>query len=631
MPLLIVGGKKSMEVAIAESKGPIKIKVDYSITIDPPLIKKFDQFNSGLAPLENYKRDAVYLKELNTKTLRIDLGLGGRSFIAYNAVEGTHNELVYDFTTLDELAEMLNRFEVLPYYSLCYVPLPLQENNDSRKINKSIPNWKEVWKEICKSFTEHFKRKGIRIGYYEIYNEPDLDIFFQEPFETYLDLYKYGASIIKQINPDVNVGGPALAFAESKANIITFLEFVDKENLPLDFFSFHEYWEASRFWSKLFNIRQVLSWYDRYKTTEIHLNEVNYVSGWQGERSILNHYEIVPKIFDLISEILKATDITTVNWAQFMESTAGDDAYGIIHRNGHKKAAYNAFKIYADMPERRALVDVENNEKIGVLASSDSHKACIVLWNRTNNDENINLKLDNIPFTKGSYKIYRIDRDHSSYFDGASEELKEVEAKIEISTRNFQWSGIIPANGTIYLTINDGYRRDFEYITNRDLFGKDIKVNYYFENRDRDSYEYFDRKTWKVYLGMGSNQIARSLVGITAEKLPSKLNLKFNIDGKPQAQSNRSSLYLRIDYEVNGEYVKSVAIHNGLYKAKDFPFGTKREPDEIVKTESLENLVIDISKYAPVGWDSNKDRIILSFEMCDVGPDTRAIISIEKL
>jgi hypothetical protein len=610
------------------------VNVKFSVRSDPPLLKKVAQYNSGIPPLEHYERDLSLLQEINAQSFRVDLGMGADGFIASEVVTGTPDDLEYQFENIEKLSRMLNDQNVLPYYSWAYVPYPLQRENDFRKLDTTIPNWQSLWNEMTREFSRKFLEKGIRVGYHEIYNEPDLkEFFFLEPFSTYLDLYRYGSRGIREGNPDAMVGGPALAFPESKSNTMDFLKMVDKEELPLDFFSFHHYWESTSFMQKLYSTRQLLSWYDRFKTTEIHVNEISYVAGWQGEESLNNYYGIAPKMFDVINEVLKASDITLLHWAQFMESTYLDDSYGIIHRNGHKKAAYNVFKIYADMPEERVAVDWNGDRvaerEIGVLASSNKQKASTVLWNRTDNDQEVTVILDQLPFDNGSFRLYRIDGSHSSFFDGASEDLEVVELA-EVSTEKLEWKGIIPANGTVYLTLDDGSsNRDFLPQSSDHFTAQDIRTHYYFEDRKKDNYSYFDRKTWRFFLGMGSQDSARSLVGVSAEEIPETLHITTSVSGNLSALSKRSAMIMRLDYYVGDEFTTSVAFHDGLYPTQNedsFPFGTLKTADALVEVNDFQAFSIDPRLYAPEYWENG--RVLISFELSDSGPETRLEISL---
>lgn len=620
----------------AEEPRYAHVRIDFSVRSDPPLLKKIAQYNSGIPPIGNYERDLDHLKSVNAHSFRLDVGMGASGFIGENVVTGDPDQPEYDFEHLDRLANMLNDLDVLPYYSWAYVPKPLQRDGDFRRLNDdAVPDWAEKWGGMLKTIAKHYVDEGIRIGFHEIYNEPDLqDVFFQEPFSKYLELYRHGSRAIREADPDAMIGGPALAGPERRTLVMDFLQMVDEEDLPLDFFSFHHYWENSPFWTKVDTVRQVLSWYDRFHTTEIHLNELSYVSNWQGSDSLNNFYGIAPKMFDVFTEVLKASDITLAHWAQFMESTFEDDAYGIIHRNGRKKAAYNVFKIYADLPEERVAVDWgedwEAGKKVGVLASGNENKAGVVFWNRTDEEQHISAMLEALPFFKSNVRWYRIDEHHASYLDGAPEELA-VESEVRAEGNEFRWEGVLPAYGVVYISLNEAGSDQGDFMPEQDYHftGNDIRAHYYFEDRTKDNYSYFDRKKWKFFLGMGSQETALSLAGVTAEQLPDPLTVTSVIGGEIQAMSEQTALYMRVDYETASGFTKSVVFHDGRFPEQaeeSYPFGTLRAPDEMVEVDRFEEFSVSLQEHAPADWDDG--RVLISFCMRDTGAHTRLEVSL---
>lgn len=618
---------------------PVAVAIDFSLRSDPPLLKKFAQYNAGTLQLKSYPRDIGWLEEVDSQTFRVDLGMGAgldRDFLARDVVMGTAEQPVYDFTSVDSLAELLNDLRVLPYYSWSYVPLPLQRDDDFRKLNTEIPNWAELYGDMLKAIAGHYRESGIRIGYHEVYNEPDLtEVFFQEPFSHYLEMYRTGSRGLREGDPDAVIGGPALAMGESTTNVMDFVEMVEKEKLPLDFFSFHSYWESSPFPAKLDNIRKVLGWYDDFKTTELHLNELNVVGGWQGGDSRLNGFAIAPQIFDVLREVLKESDITMVNWAQFMESQVADDAYGLIHRDGRKKAAYNVFKIYADMPEERVSADFgddwKSEKEIGVLASGNANKAAAVLWNKSDEDRRLTVDLRNLPFAGGELRLYRIDGEHASALDGAPENLEVTERVTLTGGQDPQWSGTIPANGVVYLTLNESNDQpDFHPEEDEYSFARDVRNHYYFEDRENDNYSFFDRKQWKFYLGTGMSDTARSLVGVTAEQLPERILVTADESGGIAAGSVRSAQAFRIDFQGANGYASSVVFHDGVYEAErdvEEPFGTGKPADRVVQVDDFQTFEVRPADYAPKDWTG---RAILSLELCDTGPGTRMEVSLRQ-
>ena len=83
------------------------IKVDFSKREGIPLFKKFALFNSGIAPIKNYKRDMYTLDGVYVESLRADLFFGNKEHPMGLTVTGTQDDVKYDFSVLDEWMDIL--------------------------------------------------------------------------------------------------------------------------------------------------------------------------------------------------------------------------------------------------------------------------------------------------------------------------------------------------------------------------------------------------------------------------------------------------------------------------------------------------------------------------------------------
>ncbi len=600
---------------------------DFSKRVEPPLHKKFSMFNSGLVPIKNYERDLDKIIALYSDSLRIDLGIGANNFPLKDVVSGTIDNIKYDFVKIDYLAVMLNERRVLPYFSWSYIPTPLQIHGDHRKGPADLDKYREVLSVVAK----HYRDEGIRIGYHEIYNEPDLDgIFYSGTFEEYMELYKYGSLGIRDGDPDAVVGGPSFAIPERIDNTSTFLKKVVEDQLPLDFFSYHHYWLNSSFQQKHNIVKNALSKYQEFKTTEIHLNEVAYITGWQpGDDSINNFYGIAPKIFKMMLDILSAPDITVVSWAQFMESTVVGDAYGMIFRDGTKKALYNAFKIYADMPVERTELHT-SNPVIDGIASCGDDKAVILLWNTGSESYKLETELKNLPFMPKEVRLYRIDKNNASAFDGGNEELSINEKWSDVKNGKLP-DIIIEPGATVYITlVSDRDIVDFDYESKHPDFPPDIRLHYYFEDRYKNNYAFIDRKSWRIDLGMGENVTAYSAAGATFNSLPEILRIRTKTSGHLSFKDNNSYVGIRLDFNNGQEYIYSVAFSPRDFgsRFRNIGWGTKMNVDRIVIVDNFDDFEINLSDY--LNSSTINQRVTVTFEMENTGPKTSIVLYLEE-
>ncbi len=94
--------------------------------------------------------------------------------------------------------------------------------------------------EVAKRVVLHYTRDwagGFHLPasslWIEVWNEPDIQQFWGLSAEEYFELYDAVARAVKEANPDVKVGGPAIAF--NLTFLDRFLDYVRKSGAPLDF------------------------------------------------------------------------------------------------------------------------------------------------------------------------------------------------------------------------------------------------------------------------------------------------------------------------------------------------------------------------------------------------------------
>ncbi len=421
--------------------------------------------------------------------------------------------------------------------------------------------------------------------------------------------------------------------------------------------------------------------------TAVHINEYSYLNESNGStnglNSQFNRYEGAWRTLDGLMEVVDRPSVQWAYWAQFMESTGGYDPYGMIeHRGGNIKAPFNAMKMYTDMPVWRYEGTLgKENSGLRTLVSSDDDKIGILIWNTnaskdaegkklTQGDRVVDVRLNNAKFDRGTRRIYRIDENHGSWFDNnqAAELVAQEEKTLE--TDGSIWAGKIPADGVVYITVNKDGKKDFTSWEDRISFGntKDIKTSYYYEDRYRGlegcrevwednvkglqgSYSHFDRNLWTMYLGMGDCAgLDGKFVGqghangsVLCRSLPEKFKVKVRTEGALDMNTKNTTLGFRVDFfdEATGTYTKSVYFHNGLYRdsrdpiAQDaklaglpaYPWGTQEKPMVVVELAG-DLWEIDLSRYAPDGWNAATGKAQISFDMQNTGAGTRAMFSL---
>lgn len=195
----------------------------------------------------------------------------------------------YDFTHTDMYMQMLLAAGTKPFYRLGQAIEHLP-----KKYGVMPPADFQKWAEICEHIIRHYNygwADGFEMGieYWEIWNEPDLDLQVWDtnprcwggPKELFFEFYETAAKHLDKCFPELKIGGPALAGNEQWAD--EFLAYMQAHGVDLDFFSWHIYsTKATSIAKKAFRIKDMLIKYG-YGDVESILNEWNYVKGWQDE------------------------------------------------------------------------------------------------------------------------------------------------------------------------------------------------------------------------------------------------------------------------------------------------------------------------------------------------------------
>lgn len=154
----------------------------------------------------------------------------------------------YNFTYIDKIFDSFLERGLKPFVELGFMPSQLASGEQTVfywKGNVTPPKDYDKWKALIQAVVKHFiSRYGIEevlTWPFEVWNEPNLKGFWKDSDEAeYLRLYKVTATAVKEVNENLQVGGPAIC-GGADYWIKDFLEFCKKENAPVDFVSRHLY------------------------------------------------------------------------------------------------------------------------------------------------------------------------------------------------------------------------------------------------------------------------------------------------------------------------------------------------------------------------------------------------------
>lgn len=103
---------------------------------------------------------------------------------------------------------------------------------------KSLAKWCGFVREFVRFLLGRYGKEEVESWYFEVWNEPDLPIFFKGKQKDYFRLYEATARTIKEVNEKLRVGGPSSSACRW---LEEFRSFCDERNVPCDFLSTHHY------------------------------------------------------------------------------------------------------------------------------------------------------------------------------------------------------------------------------------------------------------------------------------------------------------------------------------------------------------------------------------------------------
>ena len=421
-------------------------------------------------------------------------GIFNDEMMVYNT--GPNGKVVYNWSYVDELFDFFMKVGIKPFVELGFMPSELKTSDKTMfwwGANISPPRDIALWTDLVQDFIVHcVDRYGldeVESWYFEVWNEPELEnVFWVGGQEEYFKFYKDTTFAIKEISPDLKVGGPAISYQAETVNtwLEDFLDYCNENNIPLDFVSFHIYPERymmDEAYEKMLehgteedlqgawlNIKRIYAdennTYDTINSAvekiekhlpyrpEIHITEWN--ASAYGRNLIHDTSYVATFIIDNVLKCAGTVDsIGYWTFTDIMEETKAGishfhGGFGLINKDGLKKPSYYAYYLLSKLGDRviaqgEDYIVTKRGDDIQILAynfayfddlflngdvSALSETERYLVFEEKPTKE-IEIDLSGL---EGRYKVtrYVLNREHGSVFDkwvemGAPENMTEEE------------------------------------------------------------------------------------------------------------------------------------------------------------------------------------------------------------
>jgi xylan 1,4-beta-xylosidase len=161
----------------------------------------------------------------------------------YREVDG---QPVHDFEKSDAVLERLLGTGLSPVVELSFMPHDLASDPEATVFDYrgiiSPPRDMARWSALVTAFVRHVRERfgveAVRAWPFEVWNEPNLKVFWSADQAAYFDLYDATVRAIKAVDPGIQAGGPATA---AVGWVDDLLAHAAATGVPVDFISTHTY------------------------------------------------------------------------------------------------------------------------------------------------------------------------------------------------------------------------------------------------------------------------------------------------------------------------------------------------------------------------------------------------------
>ena len=367
---------------LAQAGPPRTIHADFT-RIKGPMSQVFKECIAAGRANEGLRADwqqqlSVVQKEIGFKYIRMH-GLLHDDMGVYS--ETAQGQPIYNWQYIDKLYDAILSAGLRPFVELSFMPRDLASGTATVfwwKGNITPPKSYEKWSALIRNLALHFRERygedEVRKWYFEVWNEPDLPVFWTADLNEYLKLYKATAEAIKSVSSQYRVGGPASATPFRFEQEL--LDYCARNRVPLDFISTHSYGvkegyvdetgrkgtvldgDPAAVRSRMVHSREIIQ-RSAFPNLELHFTE--WSSSYTPTDPIHDQYHQAAFVLDKIKGAEESvtsmaywvfTDIFEENGPR---PTPFHGGFGLLNYQGIRKPAFYAFRYLSQLGSQELL------------------------------------------------------------------------------------------------------------------------------------------------------------------------------------------------------------------------------------------------------------------------------------
>ncbi len=241
---------------------------------------------------------------------------------------------------------------------------------------KDFSEWGALIKAFVKDLVDRYGLAEVRRWPFEVWNEPNLG-FWGGTAQQYNQLYQAAAEAIKSVDASIPVGGPATD-GDGLSYLEGFLDFVDKNRVPIDFVSSHGYennvGSGARGVADIFaQTRAAIPGRLPYHVTETGANYAPNVSDQSDTSYAAAFWVKTVAECDGITDVLSLWCFSDIFEESQQASNIFNGGYGAQTMYGTPKPIYRAFELLHALGDRRLPVTAAHPPAtVGMLAATSA-------------------------------------------------------------------------------------------------------------------------------------------------------------------------------------------------------------------------------------------------------------------
>jgi xylan 1,4-beta-xylosidase len=272
----------------------------------------------------------------------------------------------------------------------------------------------ERFAAICKRIIAHHNEgwangQHANIEYWEIWNEPDIRVFWTGTPEQFYRLYVETAKALKQAYPKIKIGGPALA--GNLGFLDGMLKYCQEQKAPVDFVSWHIYTRDYRAVARTAQaVRRTMTHWG-YGSAESILDEWNY--GPKDWNKLFSDVAAAKEYFDSTQNevgaafdaaVLTSLQDAPVDIATFYSGTTF--MWGMFTSSGVPLKPYYAFLAFRRMLDTPKRLSISLDGGMGMTAlagmSDDQKMLRVLIANTSPQAAKLELQFKDLPWNSRS-------------------------------------------------------------------------------------------------------------------------------------------------------------------------------------------------------------------------------------